>query len=209
LWPLDRYSTPQLVRRMRWAAYVARMGDKRNVYSSLIGKPERKLPAGIPISSWVVNINMDLVEIVLGGVDCIGGLVSIFKLFQFFLSFLFPSHRLVTQDHPRYFDTNLSAISYIPSIVSTSGTACCQLVCYILYLSLLCHLFLLIWTETMETPVFWNVTPCSSEEAPRIAQPSAPNYWSLEEWCLLGCYAVKTSNLWSLPCLSLRSWRQR
>jgi hypothetical protein len=28
-------------RRMRWAGHVARMGEKRNVYRILIGKPER------------------------------------------------------------------------------------------------------------------------------------------------------------------------
>jgi hypothetical protein len=29
-------------RRMRWARHVARMGDKRNVYRILVGKPEGK-----------------------------------------------------------------------------------------------------------------------------------------------------------------------
>jgi hypothetical protein len=27
-------------RRMRWAGHVARMGEKRNVYRLLVGKPE-------------------------------------------------------------------------------------------------------------------------------------------------------------------------
>jgi hypothetical protein len=29
-------------RRMRWAGHVARMGEKRNVYRLLLGKPEGK-----------------------------------------------------------------------------------------------------------------------------------------------------------------------
>jgi hypothetical protein len=29
-------------RRMRWAGHVARMGEKRNVYRLLVGKPEGK-----------------------------------------------------------------------------------------------------------------------------------------------------------------------
>jgi hypothetical protein len=33
-------------RRMRWAGHVARMGEKRNVYRFLVGKPERKRPLG-------------------------------------------------------------------------------------------------------------------------------------------------------------------
>jgi hypothetical protein len=31
-------------RRMRWAGHVARMGEKRNAYRLLVGKPERKRP---------------------------------------------------------------------------------------------------------------------------------------------------------------------
>jgi hypothetical protein len=33
---------------MRWAEYAARMGDKRNVYRILVGKPEGTKPLGIP-----------------------------------------------------------------------------------------------------------------------------------------------------------------
>jgi hypothetical protein len=41
------YSSPDIVRqiksrRMRWAEHVARMGEGRNVYSVLVGKPEGK-----------------------------------------------------------------------------------------------------------------------------------------------------------------------
>jgi hypothetical protein len=41
----DLYSSPSMIRiikskRMRWAGHVARMGEKRNAYRSLVGKPE-------------------------------------------------------------------------------------------------------------------------------------------------------------------------
>jgi hypothetical protein len=35
-------------RRMRWVGHVARMGDKRNAYRILVGKPEGKRPLGRP-----------------------------------------------------------------------------------------------------------------------------------------------------------------
>jgi hypothetical protein len=31
-------------RRMRWAGHAARMGEKKNAYRILVGKPERKTP---------------------------------------------------------------------------------------------------------------------------------------------------------------------
>jgi hypothetical protein len=41
------YSSPSIIRiiksrRMRWAGHVARMGEKRNVYRLLVGKPVGK-----------------------------------------------------------------------------------------------------------------------------------------------------------------------
>jgi hypothetical protein len=33
-------------RRMRWAGNVAKMGEKRNAYRILVGKPEGKRPLG-------------------------------------------------------------------------------------------------------------------------------------------------------------------
>jgi hypothetical protein len=41
------YSSPDIIRqiksrRMRWAGHVARMGERRNVYRFLVGKPEGK-----------------------------------------------------------------------------------------------------------------------------------------------------------------------
>jgi hypothetical protein len=48
------------------------MGEKRNVYRLLVGKPEGKRPLGRPMRRWIDNIKMDLLEIGLGVVDCIG-----------------------------------------------------------------------------------------------------------------------------------------
>jgi hypothetical protein len=45
--------------------------EKRNVYTLFIGKPEGKRPLGRLRCRWVDNINMDLGERGLGGVDCI------------------------------------------------------------------------------------------------------------------------------------------
>jgi hypothetical protein len=50
-------------RRMRWAGHVARMGETRNTYRLLVGKPEGKRPLGRPRRRWVDNIKMDLREI--------------------------------------------------------------------------------------------------------------------------------------------------
>jgi hypothetical protein len=48
------------------------MGEKRNAYRLLVGKPEGKQPLGRPKHSWMDNIKMDLLEIGWGGVDWIG-----------------------------------------------------------------------------------------------------------------------------------------
>jgi hypothetical protein len=45
------------------------MGEKRNVYRILVGKPEEKGPLGRPRSRWVNNIKMDLREIGWDGMD--------------------------------------------------------------------------------------------------------------------------------------------
>jgi hypothetical protein len=49
----DLYSSPSIIRiikssRMRWAGHVARMGEQRKAYRSLVGKPEGKRPLGRP-----------------------------------------------------------------------------------------------------------------------------------------------------------------
>jgi hypothetical protein len=45
------------------------MGEKRNAYRLLVGKPEGKRALGRPRCRWVDNIKMDILEIVWGGVD--------------------------------------------------------------------------------------------------------------------------------------------
>jgi hypothetical protein len=62
------YSSPSIIRiiksrRMRWAGHAARMGEKRNTYRLLVGKPEGKRPLGRPRCKWVDNIRMDLGEV--------------------------------------------------------------------------------------------------------------------------------------------------
>jgi hypothetical protein len=48
------------------------MGEKRNVYSLLVGKPEGKRPLGRPRRRWIDSIKMDLLKIGLNVVDWIG-----------------------------------------------------------------------------------------------------------------------------------------
>jgi hypothetical protein len=65
------YSSPSIIRmiksrRMRLAGHVARMGEKRNAYRILVGKP-----LGRPRRRWVDNIRMDLGELGWDGMDWI------------------------------------------------------------------------------------------------------------------------------------------
>jgi hypothetical protein len=48
------------------------MGEKRNVYKLLVGKPGGKRPLGRLRRRWMDNIKMDLLEIGLNVVDWIG-----------------------------------------------------------------------------------------------------------------------------------------
>jgi hypothetical protein len=71
------YSSPSITRiiksrMMRWTRHVARIGEKKNVYRVLVGKPEGKRPQGRQRSRWIDNIKMDLLEIGLNVVDWIG-----------------------------------------------------------------------------------------------------------------------------------------
>ena len=59
-------------RRMRWAGHVARVGEEREVYRVLLGKPERRRPLGRPRRRWVDNIRMDLQEVGCWYLDWIG-----------------------------------------------------------------------------------------------------------------------------------------
>jgi hypothetical protein len=45
------------------------MGEKRNVYGLLVGKPEGKSPPGRPRRRWTDKIKMDLLEIGMRVVD--------------------------------------------------------------------------------------------------------------------------------------------
>jgi len=64
----DLYCLPNIVwvvksRRMRWAGYVALMGEGRGVHRVLVGKPEGKRPLGRPRRRWEDNIKTDLQEV--------------------------------------------------------------------------------------------------------------------------------------------------
>ncbi|KAJ4438956.1 hypothetical protein ANN_14910 [Periplaneta americana] len=61
------HSSPDIIRtiksrRLRWAGHVARMGEPRNAYRVLVGRPEGKRPLGRPRRRWEDNIKMDLME---------------------------------------------------------------------------------------------------------------------------------------------------
>jgi hypothetical protein len=62
------YSLPDIIRqmkcrRMMWAGHVARMGEGRNVYRVLVGKPEGKRPLERQRRRWEGGIKMDREEI--------------------------------------------------------------------------------------------------------------------------------------------------
>jgi hypothetical protein len=72
----DLHSSPCILRmiksrRMRWAGLAARMGEKRNAYKIMVGKPGAKRPLGRPRRRWADNIKMDFREIGWGGMDWI------------------------------------------------------------------------------------------------------------------------------------------
>ena len=65
--PHDYYSSLNIiwmikVRKMRWEGHVALMGERRDAYMVLVGKPEGKRPLGRPRYIWEDNIKMDLQE---------------------------------------------------------------------------------------------------------------------------------------------------
>jgi hypothetical protein len=62
------YSSPNIVRvikarRLRWARYVACIGEGRGVYRVLVEKRESKEPLRSPRRRWEVNIKINLREI--------------------------------------------------------------------------------------------------------------------------------------------------
>jgi len=56
----DLYSSPNIVRliksrRMRWAGYVARMGEERGIYRVLLGKPKgRNHWRDLGVDGWII-----------------------------------------------------------------------------------------------------------------------------------------------------------
>jgi hypothetical protein len=61
------YSSPNIIRQIksrsiRWARYMARMGEDRKVYRVLVAKPEGNRPLTRSSSRWKDGIRMDLRE---------------------------------------------------------------------------------------------------------------------------------------------------
>ena len=54
-----------------WVGHVALMGERRNAYRVVVGKPVRKRPLGILRRRWEYNKKMDLQEVGCGGMDWI------------------------------------------------------------------------------------------------------------------------------------------
>jgi hypothetical protein len=70
------YSSPAITsqiksRRMRWAGHMACMGEGRNMYRVLVGKPEGKRSLERPRCRWEDGIKMDLREVGWGAVEWI------------------------------------------------------------------------------------------------------------------------------------------
>jgi hypothetical protein len=62
------YSSPSIVRMiksrsMRWAGHAVRIGEKRNAYRIVVGKPEGKRQLGRLRRKWEDNVKMELREI--------------------------------------------------------------------------------------------------------------------------------------------------
>jgi hypothetical protein len=107
----DLYSSPSIIRiikaRMSWVGHVTRMGEKRNAYRLLVGKPEGRRPLRRPRRRWLDNIRMDLIEVGWGDVDWIGLAEDRDRWRALVNSVLnFGFHR---QTHTRSFDTTLTA----------------------------------------------------------------------------------------------------
>ncbi|KAJ4431551.1 hypothetical protein ANN_20150 [Periplaneta americana] len=70
------YSSPDIIRniksrRLRWVGHEARMGESRNAYRVLVGRPEGKKSLGRPRRRWEDNIKMDLREVEYDDIDWI------------------------------------------------------------------------------------------------------------------------------------------
>ncbi|KAJ4430975.1 hypothetical protein ANN_19568 [Periplaneta americana] len=61
------YSSPDIIRNikfrgLKWAGHIVRMGESRNAYRVLVGRPAGKRPLGRSRRRWEDNIKMDLRE---------------------------------------------------------------------------------------------------------------------------------------------------
>jgi hypothetical protein len=63
------YASPNIIRRMESAGHVARKGEMRNTYGTLVGNPEGKRPLRRPRHTWENNIRMYFREMGWKGVD--------------------------------------------------------------------------------------------------------------------------------------------
>jgi hypothetical protein len=59
------FSSPNIVmmiksRWVRWAGHVARMGEVRDIYRVLVGRPEAKRPLGRPRRRWGITLSWTL-----------------------------------------------------------------------------------------------------------------------------------------------------
>ena len=64
----DLYFSPNIVRviksrSVRWAGHVTRVGERRDLYRVLLGKPEGKKPLGRPKRRWENSVKIDLQEV--------------------------------------------------------------------------------------------------------------------------------------------------
>jgi hypothetical protein len=59
-------------RKIRWPGHVALLGENRNLYRLLVGKPEGNRSLGRPRNRCVDNFRIDLGEVEWGDVNWIG-----------------------------------------------------------------------------------------------------------------------------------------
>ena len=72
--PHDMCTSPNIFRvitsrRMRLAGHVARMEERRGIYTVLVAKLEVKRPLGRSKHRWEDNIKMDFIVVAWEGVD--------------------------------------------------------------------------------------------------------------------------------------------
>jgi hypothetical protein len=60
-----------VVRKLRWAGHVARIGQRRGAYRALVGKPEGRRPLDRPRRRWEDNIKMVLRDVGWGSMEWI------------------------------------------------------------------------------------------------------------------------------------------